>query len=410
MFYKKNPLSIMTLFRNLQFKLCLVISFLCWSVSLGLIIFILNAFIENIAQHKLNLIQSELNQPIKKSQSAQHYTNALNSIIEQGIAQRIELLNDNNEQILLLEQSSSTITLEHWINQYLIHKPIVTTFNNNQHSGTVVLLPSCHPYLIYYYLVLASLSLFFLVMPVLVLVYLQHKSQFLYRNIQPIIQVINQFNQSDGIHQRAPYSHIKEFQIFNETFNTLISKLEATTQNLNDQNQTLSFQANHDILTGLANRQYFQRMLHRDFNQNHNSEMALLFIDSNKFKAINDRYGHQAGDAVLKEIAKRLKDTLKPEDFIARLGGDEFAVIIKQVKRPAHLKRICEKLVDSCYDDLIFNGQSIPISFSVGASYAYHANSMDDFLDKADQAMYRAKGSIRRWYIYHPDLTIESLY
>ena len=134
----------------------------------------------------------------------------------------------------------------------------------------------------------------------------------------------------------------------------------------------------------------------------HNS--ALLLIDNNKFKAINDEYGHLAGDAVLKEMATRLGQSVRHEDFIARLGGDEFAIILHTPHHADHLQAIAEVLLGSCKEPLDFNGQLIHFGFSVGIAFSHFAENPEDLVMQADQAMYKAKNLNPHWFLYKPEI------
>ena len=268
-------------------------------------------------------------------------------------------------------------------------------------NHTIELQPRAKPYLKYFYLIFAAIFITFALLPAVLYLYLNSTRLFLRRNIEPLIFAIQKFKRTEKA-SPAPYSYIREFQIFNSTFNTLLDKFESTKQNLSDQNDLLNYQAHHDVLTNLPNRQYFQKLIAKEFNQNLNNFLVLLYIDNNKFKAINDYYGHQAGDAVLIETAQRLKNVLPTDAFIARLGGDEFAVVLQKISSSKQLEQICQQLIESCFKPLEFNQQTIDFSFSVGASYGYHAKDVDDLLHKADLAMYNAKKSDKHWAIFHP--------
>ncbi|MBZ0415257.1 GGDEF domain-containing protein, partial [Acinetobacter baumannii] len=154
----------------------------------------------------------------------------------------------------------------------------------------------------------------------------------------------------------------------------------------------------------LPNRHYFYQILLDMFeDKDFDNKSALLFIDNNNFKSINDQFGHLAVDEVLKEMAKRLQTRLRHQDFIARLGGDEFAVILHSITHADHLISIAENLLESCKEPLHLNDQTIYFSFSVGIALSQFASSPEDFIMQADQAMYKAKTSEQHWFIYKPE-------
>lgn len=119
----------------------------------------------------------------------------------------------------------------------------------------------------------------------------------------------------------------------------------------------------------------------------------------NNFKDINDQYGHLAGDAVLQEMAKRLKSNLRQHDFITRLGGDEFAIIVHNIQQPQQLASICEHLLSCSKAPLIFEKAEIHFSFSIGIAFAKNAASPEELITQADSAMYRAKTLPHHWFI-----------
>ena len=118
-----------------------------------------------------------------------------------------------------------------------------------------------------------------------------------------------------------------------------------------------------------------------------------------KRKEINDKYGHLAGDAVLKEMSKRLKVSLRQDDFIARLGGDEFAILLKNIQRPDHSISIAQHLLNCCKAPLYYEKTEIYFSFSIGIAFFNCFKSPEDLITAADSAMYKAKLLDKNWHI-----------
>ena len=198
-----------------------------------------------------------------------------------------------------------------------------------------------------------------------------------------------------------PFSHI-----------TLAAKIKAMQRisdmrkRLFDLTKELDLLSITDPLTRLYNRLQFDRTLKEKLRwaEQRGIKIALLFIDLDKFKEINDTYGHNIGDLLLKEVANRLRATVRQRDFIARLGGDEFA-IIAEVESENDATKIAEKIVRTLADDYVLESKRVNVSASVGiAFYPVEGTTIDNFVKNADTAMYHVKNTSKNSYsIYTPE-------
>ncbi|WP_077048018.1 diguanylate cyclase domain-containing protein [Pseudomonas sp. KK4] len=195
--------------------------------------------------------------------------------------------------------------------------------------------------------------------------------------------------------RRVPAAAIAELDNLGNDFNALLDELESWQTHLQNENQTLAHQASHDSLTGLPNRAFFEGRLMRALrNANkQNERVAVLFLDSDRFKEINDSFGHAAGDAVLVSVANRVRAQLREEDLVARLGGDEFAVLLTPLHKTEDAERIADKIIASMQDPIELPGANeVLTSLSIGiAVYPDHGATPGTLLDAADSAMYQAK-------------------
>ncbi|MFT7246488.1 MAG: diguanylate cyclase (GGDEF)-like protein/PAS domain S-box-containing protein [Candidatus Azotimanducaceae bacterium] len=171
------------------------------------------------------------------------------------------------------------------------------------------------------------------------------------------------------------------------------------------QEQTLHHNANFDPLTDIANRLHFQETLRSAMARSKRSKqtLAVMFLDLDRFKYINDTLGHHAGDTVLKTVARRLKKAVRASDMVARLGGDEFAVILVDMDRPTSASIAAATIIRELKMPIPLQGSSIETSTSIGiAIYQGEDVGVDTLLKSADTAMYKAKsegGSIYRFFL-----------
>lgn len=169
--------------------------------------------------------------------------------------------------------------------------------------------------------------------------------------------------------------------------------------------ERLSFLAHYDVLTGLANRKLFVEKLDLALAdcRERGELLAVLFVDLNHFKQVNDNYGHDVGDLLLREVALRLKSILRPEDMVARLGGDEFILMLRNLHDGRDVESIAGKLLEAVQPEFVINGKRCEIGFAVGISLApLDASERTELLRRADRAMYQAKRDRSRsqWCLY----------
>lgn len=215
--------------------------------------------------------------------------------------------------------------------------------------------------------------------------------------LRNLSEVAHSISVDRTFNQRVPATHIADLNELAEDFNALLDQLETWQHQLERENASLAHQASHDALTGLPNRAFFESRLLGAMREARDSQtqMAVLFLDSNRFKEINDQLGHAAGDAVLIAIAQRLRAQLREGDTVARLGGDEFAVLLKPIHHEDDAVLIADKIIDSMNAPIALpEGGSITTSLSIGiALYPEHADNPEALVHEADVAMYHAKRS-----------------
>jgi diguanylate cyclase (GGDEF)-like protein/PAS domain S-box-containing protein len=168
--------------------------------------------------------------------------------------------------------------------------------------------------------------------------------------------------------------------------------------------------ANHDSLTRLPNRLYLQKRLDEAIVAAGTSEgFALLLLDVDDFKRINDTLGHDAGDALLRGFADRLRAAARPDDVVARLGGDEFAVLLRTIDCSASVEEAVAAITDRLREPCIHGGRMLEFQASIGASlYPAHGSNRTDLMKNADIALYAAKAAGRsKLRVFQPEMRAE---
>ena len=170
-------------------------------------------------------------------------------------------------------------------------------------------------------------------------------------------------------------------------------RLEQSLAQLRELEKQLKKLAFHDALTNLANRSLFAERVGESLRAEraHGYDCAVLFIDLDDFKTVNDTLGHAAGDRLLCAVAERLVSCLRPDDMAARLGGDEFAVLLDNVANAAEVESVATRIIDSLRAPVYFGGQEVHVGGSVGIAPGSSATTADELLGNADLAMYIAK-------------------
>lgn len=205
-----------------------------------------------------------------------------------------------------------------------------------------------------------------------------------------------------------------EFSGLAKEFNKMSDWLEETLQKYQDNNAKLQYDLFHDNLTGLANRAYILEEIKAEIEQkkaNNYYCFAVLFLDCDRFKVINDSLGHDIGDQVLINIAQRLNFCIRKQDIAARLGGDEFVILIKNLRNIEQVEQIADRILKQMSEPLVLDNQQLVITMSIGIviSQENHKNA-EDLLRDSDITMYHAKQQGKAQYaIFQPTMYSQAL-
>jgi len=205
------------------------------------------------------------------------------------------------------------------------------------------------------------------------------------------------------------YFYIINYKNFVEKQNKILEdSVKDKTRELQDKSEILKYQAEHDTLTKLPNRLLFLDRLQQALKhaRRRKQTVSILFLDLDRFKEVNDTYGHEAGDKLLKHVTARLKESVREEDTVARLGGDEFTVIFQNLTQREVVK-VVDKIMNYMQTPFHINNIELFTTFSIGISnYPDDGDTSEILLRNADTAMYKAKDSGKNNYkFYNEEMT-----
>lgn len=291
---------------------------------------------------------------------------------------------------------NATYKVEQVLTIWMMHKSLETPIvRNDREIGTIRVVPH-NRRLLQFLLTGLACILVCLGISIAAALYLARRMQASITGpLHDLARVAHKVRRDRTFELRAASTEIAELNALNEDFNALMDELEVWQMHLQKENASLSYQASHDSLTDLPNRAFLETALNTEIAAAKltGHRIAVLFLDCDHFKEINDSFGHAAGDQVLIAMSKRIKQQLREGDLVARLGGDEFAVLLKPLRSSADIRRVANKIIDSMSEPIaLSSGDSILASVSIGAAvFPDHAHDAVSMLNAADKAMYRAK-------------------
>jgi diguanylate cyclase (GGDEF)-like protein len=202
------------------------------------------------------------------------------------------------------------------------------------------------------------------------------------------------------------HKHMLEERVDRRTRELKIAnqELESAKEEAESVARRMEYHAHHDGLTGLPNRALLNDRISTELAhaRRHKTVMALLFLDLDRFKLINDSLGHATGDQLLRVISRRLSSCIRDEDTVARLGGDEFMVLLPRISGSSDAGRIGRKIIDCLVEPVSCNGHELHITTSIGISvYPYDGRDAETLVKNADISMYRAKELGRNKVVYY---------
>ncbi|CAG4945510.1 unnamed protein product [Colias eurytheme] len=277
-----------------------------------------------------------------------------------------------------------------WLYPHPIRQPI---WHNGKIIGEMRLIGTDATVTLFVWLALGVLTACILLASVIVLGISHHLHGDIDAALQNITDVVHDVRSKRNFSRRVSPEKIEEFHLFAQDFNSLLDEMEDWQIQLQLKMASLQKTALQDSLTGLANRAVFRTALDRlieDADTLKNS--ALLFMDGDNFKIINDTWGHAAGDAVLKEVAQRLQMFANTRHLAFRLGGDEFAILLHAVSNERQAAGVLRQLKEMVEQPILLpGGHWITMTLSIGVALAKDIMSAESLMETADRNMYIEK-------------------
>lgn len=251
-----------------------------------------------------------------------------------------------------------------------------------------------------------DLFLFSIFLPMIsILIY----KSIVYRNMQRKKILKRKLDMSNKIEKQIQ-ERTHDLEELNIHLKQEISERKSVEHQLNINKEYLIRLAHYDMLTALPNRVFFNEILNKaiEYSKINNKLFAVLFIDIDNFKKINDVYGHAIGDKALIEIGSRFSELLRTGDILARLGGDEYIILLRNITHAKQASTVAEKIIQSCAQSLNIDSHEFFVSASIGISvFPNDGDALEDLQKRADMAMYKAKhvgGGIYQYYTQDMDI------
>ncbi len=267
----------------------------------------------------------------------------------------------------------------------------------------------------YLFILVASLGVLTLLAVFAMRTALAKAGEWLARPIVALSKLAVELSGTPELDKRAALSGPREIADLARTFNDMLDTLQQKTARLDNElrerartEKLLDHLAHYDSVTGLANRVYFQKELPRAAERARrlNTHLALVYLDLDDFKVVNDTLGHQVGDLLLREVGERFSTLLRKGDLVCRLGGDEFTVILENIRTLRDAVEVVSKLIEKLAQPYAVADHTLHVGISAGiALFPEQTTDLDDLLRFADIAMYQAKAGGKSDYcIYTSDL------
>lgn len=396
-----TPITLHQLFTRSQLTIFVLTFTICSAIFLVISTYTMNAY----AKSSLNILTEALNERIQPAvvfNDRLTINQILNEYIQQYPIRAIEINTPDNSVLAHAEQKDlQQFSSQSFLDHLFYSQPIYMNIEHNQQNfGKLIVYGNSSELVIFFHKILLALLIGFILLLATAYWAVNSVYQYLMQSIRMIVESAQTISVKKNYNMRVSSSDIQELQALSTAFNGLLSEIEQSNHTLLSENNKLLHQSKHDPLTLLPNRSFFYQELFKLFEAAEPQNAAVLLLDLNHFKNVNEKFGHLAGDAVLRASSYCVKKVLPEDAFFSRLGGDEFAIILPNSCVSADITHHCQRIQECFASTFIFEQQNISLSISIGAAFTHKAKTPEELIANADHALYKAKQLNEKWYIY----------
>lgn len=396
-----TPITLHQLFTRSQLTIFVLTFTICSAIFLVISTYTMNAY----AKSSLNILTEALNERIQPAvvfNDRLTINQILNEYIQQYPIRAIEINTPSNSLLAHAEQKDlQQLSSQSFLDHLFYSQPIYMNIEHNQQNfGKLIVYGNSSELVIFFHKILLALLIGFILLLATAYWAVNSVYQYLMHSIRIIVESAQMISVKKNYNMRVSSSDIQELQALSTAFNGLLSEIEQSNHTLLSENNKLLHQSKHDPLTLLPNRSFFYQELFKLFQAAEPQNAAVLLLDINHFKNVNEKFGHLAGDAVLRASSYCVKKVLPEDAFFSRLGGDEFAIILPNSCVSADITHHCQRIQECFASTFIFEQQNISLSISIGAAFTHKAKTPEELIANADHALCKAKQLNEKWYIY----------
>ena len=395
-----KPITLHQLFTRSQLTIFILTFTICSAIFLVISTYTMNAY----AKSSLKILTATLNervQPAMVFNDQITMNQILTEYVQQYPIRSIEISSLQNQVLAHAKQSNFTyFSSQSFLDYVFYHQPIRMEIHHDQKLyGNLMVYGNSSELVSFFHKILLALLIGFILLLVAVYWSVNSVYQYLMQSVQSIVESARTISIKKNYNLRVSSSDIQELQVLSTAFNSLLSEIEQSNQNLISENDKLIHQSKHDLLTLLPNRCYFYEVLFKLFESPQPQNAAIIFLNINQFSKLNTQFGRLTGDAVLRASSYHIKQILPLNAFFSRLGADEFALIIPDITNTVEIESHCQRIQECFTSTFVYEHHQISLNINMGIALVQLAKTPEDLIASVDHALSKAKKLNEKWYI-----------